>query len=321
MTYARPAFDPDPPDRTSMEGRASLGLKVLAGINGFGVILGLVSTAIPTARLWTASFNLASALMVALFVLEARGLGRWRPWAVALARPLLIVIAVAGTYLFVQTALAGRLRVPFDVAFAVWALLAPTETTAMPRLSGRSLGALGGAVALSGVMLFAQPLFDWGGALDVRVTDLRSAMAVDCGTAEASGNVPPVITITYDWSWINTSPLPDGLDAIVLGWDGDDSLGRPLYLVGPTPDPEKGVYSGRFRYPSDKMEKAISAETRGSWHWGVELVERGYTPGHIVVTLERAQASPPDPQPVTIKASYVHVGVWRQDVASVTCSW
>jgi hypothetical protein len=321
MTYVRPAFDPDPPDRTSMEGRASLGFKVLAGLNGFGVLLGLVSTAIPTARLWTGSFNLASALMIALFIVEARGLGKWRPWAVALARPLLVVIAVAGTYLFVQAMLAGRLRVPFDVAFAVWALLAPTETTKMPGLSGRSLGALGGAVALSVGMLFAQPLFDWGGAFDVRVTDLRSAMAVDCGTAEASGNVPSVITITYDWSWINTSPLPDGLDSIVLGWNGDDSLGRPLYLVGPTPDPEKGVYSGRFRYPSEEMEKAISAETRGSWHWGVELVERGYAPGHIVVTLERAQASPPDPQPVTIKASYVHVGVWRQDVAAVTCSW
>jgi hypothetical protein len=321
MTDGRPVFDPDPPDRRSLEGRASFGLKAIAALNAFAVVLGLISTAIPTARLWTASFSVASGLLIVLFILEARGLDRWRPWAVSLVRPLLVVIAVAGTYAFAVTILHGRLRVPFDVALALWALRRRPEANPTPPLSGRSLGALGGAIGLSAVMLFAQPLFDWGGVLDVREADVHTTLAVECGTADAAGVVPGVITITYDWSWTNSSPLPDGLDAIVIGWNGDDSLGRPLYLIGPTPDPERGVYSGRFRYPSETMQQAVSAESRGSWHWGIELDQRGYAPGHITVELQRAQAAPPDPEPVTIKATYVHLGVWRQDASPVTCTW
>lgn len=321
MTFVRPPLEIEPPDSDSLEGRASLGLKILALLNGFGVVLALFPSAIPTARLWTVSFNVASALLVALFLVEARGLDRWRPWAVAVVRPLLAVIALAGAYHFVAVILDGRMRVPFDVVIAIWALLAKPQSESLPALRGRGLGAVGGAVGLSAVMLFSQPLFDWGGALDVRAADLHTSMAVDCGQKDASGNIPESITITYDWSWTSSSPLPDGLDAIVLDWDGDDAQGRPLYLIGPTPDTIPGLHSGRFGVPSQPMAEAVAAEARGSWHWGVELLERGYEPGHLVMTLERAQDLPPDPQPLSIKASYVHLGIFRQDAAPVTCTW
>ena len=335
MTFVRPPVEAEPPDSSSLEGRASLGLKVLAILNGFGVVLAFFPPAVPVARLWTVSFNIASALLVVLLVLEARGLDRWRAWAMAIARPLLLLIALAGAYQFVVAILDGRMRVPFDVAIAVWALLAKPESdppvsepavpssasSRRPGLRRSGLALLGGAVAMSAVMLFSKPLFDWGGALDVRAADVHSTMSVDCGTAAPDGTVPPVITITYDWSWTAASPLPDGLDTIVVGWDGDDGLGRPLYLIGITPDTEHGLYSGRRGYPSREMTEAVAAESRGSWNWGLEMVERGYAPGHLVVELRRAQDAPPDPQPVTIKASYVHLGVWRQDVSPVTCSW
>lgn len=321
MSLVRPAVERDPPDSSSLEGRASLGLKVIATLNGFAVVLGLVSSSVPTAQLWKFSFSIASGLLIALLVVEARGLSRWRPWAVALVRPFLILLVVAGAYQFVATTLQGRLRIPFDVAIAVWALSAGLQTTPRPGLSGRSLGALAGAVMLSGVIAFAQPLFDWGGALDVREPDLHTTMAVDCGDADATNSVSEVITITYDWSWTSSSPLPDGLDTIIIGWDGDDGLGRPLYLIGPTPDTEMGLYAGRLGYPSEAMAKAIRAESRGAWHWGIELGERGYAPGHLVVTLQRTRDDPPDPQPLEIRASYTHLGVWRQDVTAVTCAW
>jgi hypothetical protein len=217
--------------------------------------------------------------------------------------------------------MGGRLRLPFDVAIAVWALLARPQSESMPRVTGRGLAALGAAAALNAAMLFSQPLFDWGGALDVRATDLHTAMTVDCGAADPPGLVPEVITITYDWSWTASSPLPDGLDEILLGWDGDDDQGRPLYLIGPTPDTQKGIHSGRFGYPSEAMAQGVADETRGSWHWGIELAERGYEPGHLVVTLERARADPANPQPLVIRGSYVHLGIFRQDVAPVTCAW
>ena len=174
---------------------------------------------------------------------------------------------------------------------------------------------------LSAVMLFSQPLFDWGGALDARADALQTSMTVDCGSLDADGIVPPVVTITYDWAWSSSSPLPDGLDEIVLGWDGNDSERRPLYLIGPTPDTTKGIYSGRFGYPSREMAEAVAAESRGTWHWGIELAERDYSPGHLVITLERAQDAPRNPEPLAIKASYVHRGVFRKDATPVTCSW
>ena len=321
MTFVRPPLEPDPPDSSALEGRASLGLKALALLNGFGIALALFPAAVPAARLWTVSFNVASTLLVVLFLAEARGLDRWRPWAVAVVRPLLLVIAVAGAYQFIVTLLGGRMRIPFDVAIAIWALLGKPESESMPGLTPRSLFAVAGAAGLSAVMLFSQPLFDWGGVLDVRADALKTSMAVDCGAADPNGVVPSVVTITYDWSWTRSSPLPDGLDEIVLGWDGDDDQHRPLYLIGPTPDTTNGIHSGRFGYPSREMAEAVAAESRGTWHWGLELAERDHAPGHLVVTLERAQDAPANPQPLSIRASYVHLGVWRQDVAPLTCQW
>ena len=320
-TFVRPPVDVEGPDLGSLEGRASLALKIIAALNGFGVILAFFPPPVPAARMVTVSFNIASALLVILLLVEARGLDRLRPWAVAAVRPLLVLIAVAGAYVFVTTVLDGRMRVPFDAALAIWALLGGPHTRPRPRLEGRSFGLLGGAAVFSAGMLFSAPLFDWGGPIDVRPTDLRSSMTVECGTPPGDGNVPEKITITYAWSWTASSPLPDGLDAIVVGWDGDDDAGRPLYLIDIAPDTVPGVYSGRRDYPSDEMAGEAAQESRGSWYWGIELVERAHAPGQLAVELQRAQQQVAGAQPLTIRASYIHLGVWRQDVEPVTCSW
>jgi hypothetical protein len=319
-TFVRPV-EIEGPDQGTLEGRASLGLKALAALNGFGVILAFFPPPVPPARLLTVSFNLASLLLVVLLLVEARGLDRLRPWAVAAVRPILLVIGVAGAYVFVTSLLAGRVRIPLDVGVAIWALLGTPHVTPRPAFAPKSLAISGAALGLSAVMLFSQRLFDWGGVLDVKEPDLRTSMTVDCGTAAPDGTVPEVITITYDWTWTSSSPLPDGLDAFVVGWTGDDGEGRPLYLLGVTPDTEPGVYSGRRGYPSRDMTDEAAEESRGWWHWGIELAERGYAPGHVVVELRRAQTSTPDAEPLLIKASYIHLGVFRQDVEPVTCTW
>ena len=321
MTFARPPIEVEGPDASTLEGRASLGLKALAVLNGFGVILAFFPPAVPPARLLSVMFNVASALLVVLMLLEARGIDRLRPWAIAAVRPFLLVISAAGAYTFVVAVLDGRSRIPLDVGIAIWALLAAPHVSPRPRLEARSVGLVTSAVGLSAVMLFSQPLFDWGGTLDVKPADLHTSMSVDCGTATPDGLVPEKITITYDWSWTGGSPLPDGLDAFVLGWTGDDAEGRPLYLIGRTPDTLPGVYSGRAGVPSRQMKEAVAEESRGSWNWGIELDERGHAPGRLVIELDRAQAATPNPQPVVIRATYVHLGVWRQDVEPVTCTW
>lgn len=321
MTFVRPPLEVEGPDQSSLEGRASLGLKALAALSGFGVILAFFPPPVPPARLLTVMFNVASALLVVLMLVEARGLDRLRPWAIAAVRPFLVVIGGAGAYVFVAAVLEGRFRIPLDVGIVIWAFLAGPHVTPRPRFELRSLALVASAVGLSAAMLFSQPLFDWGGALDVRDPDLHTSMTVDCGTAAPDGTVPETITITYDWSWTNSSPLPDGLDAFVIGWSGDDGAGRPLYLLGLTPDTLPGVYSGRRGHPSRAMTAEAAEETRGWWHWGIELAERGYSPGHVVVEIHRAQPTTIDPEPLTIKASYIHLGIFRQDVAPVTCSW
>jgi hypothetical protein len=319
-TFVRPV-EVEPPDQGSLEGRASLGLKALAALNGFGVILAFFPPPVPPAQLLTVGFNLASLLLVGLMLVEARGLDRLRPWAIAAVRPILLIIGLAGAWVFVAAVLDGRVRVPLDVGVAVWALLGGPYVTPRPSFGAKSLAASGAALGLSALMLFSQPLFDWGGTLDVKPAHLRTSMSVDCGTAAPDGTVPAVIRITYEWSWSASSPLPDGLDAFVVGWTGDDAEGRPLYLLGVTPDTEPGVYSGRRGHPSRDMTDAAAKESRGWWHWGIELDERGYAPGRVVVELHRAQDTTPDPEPLLIKASYIHLGVFRQDVAPVTCTW
>lgn len=321
MTFVRPPIEPEGPDNGTLEWRASLGFKALAAVNGFAIILAFFPPVVPAARLVTVSFNIGSLLLVVLLVIEARGLDRLHPWAIAAVRPLLVVIGLAGVYVFVTTILGGKIRIPLDTGVAIWALHGPAYVTPRPKLAGRSLPLIAASVGFTAVMLFSRPLFDWGGAIDVRPADLHASMSVDCGVAAADGTVPSAITITYDWSWTATSPLPDGLDAIVVGWTGDDAEGRPLYLLDVTPDTERGVYSGRRGYPSRDMTDEVAHESRGWWHWGVELVERGYAPGHLIVQLRRAQTATPDASPLVIKGTYVHVGIWRQDVQPVTCTW
>ena len=331
-TFVRPV-EIDPPDQGSLEGRASLGLKALAALNGFGVILAFFPPPVPPARLLTVVFNVASLLLVVLMLVEARGLDRLRPWAIAAVRPFLVVIGAAGAYVFITTVLDGRFRLPLDVGVAIWALLgarhvaAEAKPNASPAewsrssMRPRSLALVTSSIGLSAVTLFSQPLFAWGGAFDVKAPSLQASMSVDCGTAAPDGTVPELVRITYGWSWTGSSPLPDGLDVVVIGWEGDDGQGRPLYLIGPTPDTIPGMYSGRITYPSREMGLAVKEETRGSWHWGIELAERGFAPGHITFELQRAQDATPAAEPLTITAAYIHLGVWREDVEPVTCTW
>ncbi len=285
------------------------------------MILAFFPPPVPPARLLTVGFNVASALLVVLMLVEARGLDRVRPWAIAAVRPFLIVIAAAGAWVFVEAILDGRLRIPLDVGVALWAFLAGPHITPRPRLEARSIALVCAAAGLAALMLLSRPLLDWGGALDARPAALRASMSVDCGTARPDGTPPDTVAITYEWSWSGSSLLPDGLDAFVLGWTGDDDQGRPLYLLGETPDLEAGVYSGRRGHPSREMTSEVAKESRQWWHWGIELAERGYAPGRIVVELHRAQPSVDDPEPLVLKGTYVHLGVWRQDVEPVTCAW
>jgi hypothetical protein len=285
------------------------------------MVLAMIPVIPPASSLLTFMFNLgagAGALAV-LYLVEARALDRRRPWAVAAVRPLLLVIAAGGIYAIVDAFGAGRIRVPFDLALVAWAWLGAPDAGRVPRPSRRSVALVGVAIAVALSMALGSQLYGWGGVLDVREPDLTASIEVDCGPSAAGP--PPTITIAYDWSWRSSSPLPSGVDIVVVGWTGADELGRPLYLLDKTPDPGGGIHPGLRDYPSVELAATVAAESVGSWNWGIQLSEQRFAPGHFEGQLLRTREVAPGPRTLVVTASYVHLGLWRHDIATVTCTW
>jgi hypothetical protein len=304
------------PEAGSLEARASLAFKLLAGINLAGVVLAMFSPLLPVSTLMTVAFSAASGGLAVLYVVEARALDRRRPWAVAAARPLLLLLGASGLSAVVIALDGGTVRVPFDGLLAVWAWLGAPDRTLVAGRVRRAAALVGGAGALLAAMVLAEPIFGWGGLFDVHQPDLRASAHVECGAA----GMPRTITVSYDWSWTSTSFLPNQYDIIVIGWTGADPLGRPLYVLGEIPDSAAGIYSGLPGYPSTPMASRVGEESEGSFRWAIDLGKRGYEPGRISLQLMRPRADPPGPNSVSFAATYVHLGVWRE-TTNLTCSW
>jgi hypothetical protein len=306
------------PREGSLEHRAALVLKVLAFINAAGVVLALFPPLTPVSTLLTLAFNAMAAALAGAYWLAAVGLDRRRPWAVAAVRPLLVLIAVSGVYSVLVGLGEGKLRIPFEVALAGWALLGPADIKPIARFERRSVVLVAAAALLLVLLAFGHRVFGWGGLLDVRETDLQGSIALDCG-APADGP-PPTLTVSYDWSWSKATPVPSGIDIVVLGWTGADAEGRPLYIVGQIPENTSGIQAGREGYPSGPMAEQVGAESEGRYRWAIALAEQQHKAAHIEVELRLAREAPPEHATLVVKATYVHLGLWREDV-SLTCSW
>ena len=312
------AIEIEGPRDGSLEHRAALVLKILAFVSAAGVVLALFPPLTPVSMLLTVAFNVAAAALAATYWLAATGLDRRRTWAAAAARPLLVLIAVSGVYSAVVAFGEGKLRIPFEVALAGWALLGPADITPIARLERRSLALIGAVAALLLILAFGHRVFGWGGLLDVRETDLNGSISVDCGPPGAGP--PPTLTITYDWSWSRSIPFASGVDIVVVGWTGSDAAGRPLYIVGRIPESTPGLQAGREGYPSGPMAEAVGAESQGRYRWAVQLDAQQHEPARIQLHLRLVREAPPENATLVVKATYVHLGLWREDV-SLTCSW
>lgn len=307
------------PHEGSLEARASLALKIVGVLALVGVMLAMFPPAKPVATLLIVMFNVASAALAVICLGVARGLDRRRSWAVAAVRPLLVVVLASGVYTFVTWPGEGRIRVPIDVALATWALLGPADSKPIARQESRSILSVAAAVALSAVMAFSNQLFGWGGAFDVHEPDLAASVAADCG-AGGTG-LPERITLTYDWSWTASGQMPSGTDIVVVGWTGSDAQGRPLYVIDQIPGTDAGVYPARTGEPSMAMADQVATASQGSFRWAVELAEQRFAPGRIRLVLRLARDAPSAPTPLTVTASYVHLGIWHHAATGVTCSW
>jgi hypothetical protein len=229
------------------------------------------------------------------------------------------LLLVWGAYIFVTALAAGEIRIPFTTIAAGWALLGPADRRPLPRLGGRGGAALAASAALMAMVVANQPVFGWGGLFDVHERDLSGSLTVDCGTPGAA--LPERIAITYTWSWARTTLLPNEDDVVLIGWNGDDAEGHPLYVFDDAPAAGDGINTGVVSGVSAAMQREAASHWRGSLHWVIDLGVRGIRSGRVELVLIRARGQPPKPQPLTIGASYIHVGVWRNDAATVTCSW
>jgi hypothetical protein len=303
----------------SLESRASLALKILAGVNLAGIILATIPGAIPTSELQAAAFHVASGALAVLYIVVARALDRRQHWAVSAIRPLLLLLLVWGAYTFVTALAAGALRIPWTTLAAGWALFGPADRRPLPRLRGRGSAVLVAGAALIAMVLAGPPVFGWGGFFDVQEHDLSPSLVVDCGTPRAP--LPERIAIAYEWSWSRGTLLANEDDVVVIGWNGDDAEGHPLYVLDDTPDAGDGISLGTQSGVSTTMTREAAGHWRGSLHWVIDLSVRGIRPGRVDLVLVRTVDQPPEPEPLTVGASYIHVGIWRNDASAVACSW
>ena len=306
------------------EHRAMLALRALAAIYLASIVFAFFWTPDSVALLPIVTFNVAAFILAITYLLIARGLWRVESWAVSVARPVLVLIIVEDVAALVLSLADGHFRLPVAAVVAGWALIGPSGDRA-PRPTRFASLVLLLAAPLLATQLLNAPLFGWGGALDVQKADLSFAAVASCGPAggnpgAAAGEPPASIHLTVDWAWRKGTPAPSGLDIVVLGWTGDDTQGRPLYLLGPSLPTQHGIYDGRHTYPSLEMGNAVASASKGSWQWGIELDEQTLGPGRIEVDLARAREPSPGSQPLRLMVSYVHLGLWHVDMP-LTCEW
>jgi hypothetical protein len=168
------------------------------------------------------------------------------------------------------------------------------------------------------VMAFGDRVFGWGGALDVRDSDLQASIVVDCGPGAAG--LPESLTVGYEWSWTRTSPLPNEVDMIVIGWTGNDAEGRPLYTVDDLPDPPAGIDRALTGELARDMAEQARTRSDANFQWAIDLDERGLVPGRVEMVLGRAR-DVAGPASVTFRATYIHLGIWEREAEPVTCAW
>ena len=306
------------PESGSVEARASLVFKIMAVVGLAGIILSLLPDSFPNSALLTVAFNLAAGLISALYFIEAQGLDRSRPWARAAARPMLVVLATWGAYAAIAGFNQGTLRIPFELALAVWAFLGDPSPIPTPRPEARSFGVILAAIPLLGAMAFGYLLFGWGGVLDVDEQDLVASLQVACG--DPSAGPPDELPVSFDWSWSRTTLLPNEVDTVFIGWSGDDSEGRPLYLLGAIPATDAGIDAGRRGDLALPLLEEARAGARSGFQWAVDLAKRGYQPSGIDLVLQRARETT-GPAALSVTASYVHLGIWRSEATTVSCTW
>lgn len=318
MVAADPGPTPGARPRRTLEERGRLTLLLIAGFIGvIGIVVSAYGTGTPqtTTGLVRLGLVVTVALVVVVYVIEARGLSALRPWAVAAIRPILLVEILLDLIDVAMGLGQGRLNVPVVTVLAIWALRGRPAVVPVPRLDRRGAAMVVGTIVVAGAVIGVDPVLRPGGLLDVGQDSLTTSLSIDC----PGGRLPPGdLTVTYRWNWAHAALIADGDDAIVIRWSGQDENGQDPYVVKDMPVTSTGVYPGWSDEMSTGLVQDLANEVPGASNWGIELAEQGYAPGEVRVVLQRASSTPSD-GPVTVDATYIHEGVWRTVPTELSC--
>jgi len=105
-----------------------------------------------------------------------------------------------------------------------------------------------------------------------------------------------------------------------VGWSGEDAEGRPLYILGDTAEEDPTIRPGQRGRLGEALVTEARAGSRAGFQFAVDLNRRGYRPGEVDIVLLRAREQA-GPASITVRASYVHLGLWRTEATPVTCTW
>ena len=297
--------------------RASLILKILAGLYAAAILFDSLPGSNPASLLEIVAFNVVNTGLAVTFVLVALALDRGQGWAISAIRPFLALLLVYGAYVFLSQLAAGAFRIPITMVAAGLALFWRADGWPAIRLSVRGGIVLLVLAALCIHQTVSRPLWGWGGYFDVSESDLHPTLTVDCGTAEP----PERLTVAYEWSWSGDALLPNDEDQVVIGWNGDGVDGRPLYVAIELPEQSDGFRLGVSSGASGPMASQVKAAWRGNFMIRLDLHKLEIRPGRFEAVLVRTAAQPAPGQTMTFGATYVHAGVWQKAAPPVTCTW
>lgn len=94
-----------------------------------------------------------------------------------------------------------------------------------------------------------------------------------------------------------------------------------MYVAIDLPDQSDGVYLGISSGASGRMAGQVAASWRGVFMMRLDLHKLEIRPGRIEAVLVRTAAQAASEPRLTLGASYIHAGVWRNDAPTVTCTW
>ena len=304
------------------EGRIRRAIVAFGLTLAFGlVVLGIVLTSPggePVVRLVGASGPL---LLLMVLGVELLGLLLRRPWAVAMATPILLLLVVVGALLFVDALAHQSLNIPIVPLICIWALwprAAEVSSSVRPATLGRSDSIRAVAIGLGCTVALAWPvisagLLRAGGPLISAPTDLDASIQMDCQDGVEPGDT---VDVTYRWSWVRTEPIAGGEDRLTISWSGttDDEPAVPALL---TDEPAPGLSRSDMQLGANEIAVI----------YGIDLAAQQFQAGTVRLRLGRQTAQAGSHGFLAVKARYVRGagagpnGLWVSPAATAACSW